>query len=260
MPGLPTSPSIPYSQVRSQLGTGDLFLLHGSSQAGVMIEDLEKLAGWPPYSHIGMVIKDGDDLYFWDAPGDGGDCFPDPYANDPDNRIYNRYPVGIHPGCRVTVLDDVLAYYSTKITPKKMGFWLRQLQPTVTPDQFVALRKFINRTDGLPFPIGDAPSGWFPPEVSGLGATFLAGNDRASLFFGTYFCAQLVADSYMHMGLLEMELFPPNGYSPAAFTMDGSNRLPLVPPATLGQVTFVEWDGPKKTSGNQCPAYNPPIQ
>jgi tetratricopeptide (TPR) repeat protein len=53
---------------------------------------------------------------------------------------------------------------------------------------------------------------------------------------------------------------PPNGYSPAAFTMDGSNRLPLVPPATLGQVTFVEWDGPKKTSGNKCPAYNPPIQ
>lgn len=83
----PTSPSVPYSKARSQLGTGDLVFLHGTSAAGVMIEQLEQDAGWPPYSHIGMVIKDGDSLFMWDAPG-GGDCFPDPYASDPDNRIY----------------------------------------------------------------------------------------------------------------------------------------------------------------------------
>lgn len=257
MPTLPTSPSIPYSKVRSQLGTGDLFLLHGNSDAGVMIENLEKAEGWAPYSHIGMVINDGGNLFFWDAPGDGGDCFPDPYASDQDNRIYGKYTDGIHPGCRVAVLDDVLAYYSTKITPDMEGFWLRQLQPAMTQDRFEALRTFINRVDGLPFPSGPAAFGQ-DPEVTGLGATFLAGNDRASLFFGTYFCAQLVADSYMHMGLLEMELFPPNGYSPAAFTMDGTTRLPLVSPAKLGQVTFVEWDGPKKENGYHCPAYNPP--
>lgn len=123
------------------------------------------------------------------------------------------------------------------------------------------MRRFINRVDGLPFPSGPVPSWlkeWVDPEVTGLGATFLAGNDRASLFFGTYFCAQLVADSYMHMGLLDMELFPPNGYSPAAFTMDGTDRLPLISPAQLGTVTFVEWDGPQKDSGDPCPPYNPP--
>ena len=43
----PTSPSKPYSQVRSLLGTGDLFFLHGTSDAGVMIENLEQFAGWP---------------------------------------------------------------------------------------------------------------------------------------------------------------------------------------------------------------------
>lgn len=258
MSSLPTSPSIPYSKVRSQLNTGDLFFLHGKSDAGVMVENLEKAEGWPPYSHIGMVINDKGNLYFWDAPGDGGLCFPDPYASDQDNRIYGKYPPdGIHPGCRVAVLDDVLAYYSTAITPDMEGFWLRQLTPAVTQDQFAALRIFINRVDGQPFPTGKVPWLDIPGEVTGLGATFLAGNDRASFFYGTYFCAQLVADSYMHMGLLDMELFPPNGYSPAAFTMDGTTRLPLIS-SKLGQVTFVPWDGQGKQSGSKCPDYNPP--
>ena len=244
----PTSPSKPYSQVRSLLGTGDLFFLHGTSDAGVMIENLEQLAGWPPYSHVGMVIEDGAGLYFWDAPG-GGDCFPDPYAGDSDNRIYGKYPNGVHPGCRVSVLDDVLAYYSTKVDVD--GFWLRQLAPAVTQDRFEALRRFVNRVDGQPFPTGPAPFG-LEPDVTGLGANFLAGQDKGSFFYGTYFCAQLVADSYMHMGLLEMEAFPPNGYSPAAFGMNDPARLPLVSPATLGDVLFVEWDGPTG-SGQTCP-------
>jgi hypothetical protein len=86
----PTSPSVPYPELRSQLDTGDLFFLHGTSDAGVLIEELEEYAGWPPYSHVGMVVKDGDNLYLWDAPG-GGNCFPDPYAaTDPDNRIHTR--------------------------------------------------------------------------------------------------------------------------------------------------------------------------
>ena len=256
---LPTQPATTYETVRSQLGTGDLFFLHGKSHAGVMVENLEIMEGWPPYSHIGMVIADEDNLFFWDAPGDGGLCFQDPYATDPDNRIYGKYTNGIHPGCRVSVLDDVLAYYSTAVTPDMPGFWLRQLQPAVTPDRFGALRRFINRVDGMPFPTGKLPFGIkLPAEVTGLGANFLAGNDRASFFFGTYFCAQLVADSYMHMGLLDMELFPPNGYTPAAFTMDGTTRLPLVSPATLGPVTFVKWDGTGKNPPCDCPKYNPP--
>lgn len=241
----PTNPSVPYSQIRSTLGTGDLVFLHGTSDAGVMIEKLEEGLGWPPFSHIGMVIEDAGNLYLWDAPG-GGDCFPDPYASDPDNRLYQQPPVPVHNGCRVSVLDDVLAYYATKVDVP--GFWMRQLTPGVTPDRFGALRRFINRVDGLPFPSGPGKD----PDVTGLGANFLAGQDKGSLFFGTYFCAQLVADSYMHMGLLEMEVFPPNGYSPAAFDMDGTDRLPLVKPAALKPAIFVKWDRPTG-SGQPCP-------
>jgi hypothetical protein len=238
----PTSPSVPYTQLRSQLRTGDIFFLHGTSDAGVMIEKLEKAAGWPPYSHVGMVIQDGNNLYFWDAPG-GGDCFPDPYASDPDNRKYGQ---PVHTGCRVAVLDDVLAYYATKVDVG--GFWARQLKPAVTQDRFLALRRFINRVDGLPFPTGPGPQ----PEVSGLGLNYTAGQEYGSMFYGSYFCSQLVADSYMHMGLLEMEVYPPNGYSPATFGMNDPERLRLVSPATLGDVIFVKWDLPTG-SGQPCP-------
>ena len=232
----PTTPSVPYTKVRPQLGTGDIFFLHGTSDAGVMIEKLEKVEGWPPYSHVGMVIKDEDDLYLWDAPG-GGDCFSDPYASDPDNRISGT---PVHTGCRVSVLDDVLAYYATKVDVP--GFWLRQLTTPVSQDRFQALRRFINRVDGLPFPAGPGSDKY--KAVTGLGSNFLAGQHRASLFYGTYFCSQLVADSYMHMGLLDMEVYPPNGYSPAAFGMKDPKRLPLVSPAKLGDVRFVKWDRP----------------
>ncbi len=252
----PTSPSVPYTQQRSKLGTGDIIFLHGTSPAGVMIEKLEEEEGWPPYSHVGMVVNDkdkakypGGGLFLWDAPG-GGDCFKDPYAEtDSDNRMY---PTAVHNGCRVSVLDDVLAYYATKVDVK--GFWLRQLTSGVSDDQFAALRTFINRVDGQLFPAG--PIG--DPDVSGLGMNFLAGQDRGSLFFGTYFCAQLVADSYMRMGLLGMDDFPPNGYSPAAFSMKADSgdpdRLPLVKGVTLGDVIFMEWDLPTKSgSGVPCP-------
>jgi hypothetical protein len=237
----PTSPSVPYSKARSQLGTGDIFFLHGTSPAGVMIEKLEQDLHWPPYSHVGMVIEDGANLFFWDAPG-GGDCFKDPYANDPDNRIYGNT---VHTGCRVSVLDDVLAYYATKVDVG--GFWVRQLTSGVSTDRFSALRGFINRVDGLPFPAGPGPD----PAVTGLGANFVAGQEGGSLFYGTYFCSHLLADSYMHMGLLDMEVYPPNGYSPATFGMDDPTRLRLVAPAKLGDVFFVKWDRPTG-SGIPC--------
>jgi hypothetical protein len=225
----PTSPSEPYPEVRPRLGTGDLLFLFGTSAEGVMVEQLENLAGLPPYSHVGMVIKDGDDLYLWDAPG-GGNCFRDPYAaDDPDNRAH---ATPVHPGCRVSKLDEVLAYYATLVHDPP-GFWLRQLTPHACEQKFAALRTFINRVDGLPF----------TAHLGRLGMNFAVGKIGGTLFFGTYFCSQLVADSYMRMGLLKMESRPPNAYSPATFAMT-DDTLPLVPQARLGEMLFVRWIGP----------------
>jgi hypothetical protein len=237
----PTEPSVPYDTVRPKLGTGDLFFLHGNSRQGEIVEQLEDNAGLPPFSHIAMVIKDGDDLYLWDAPG-GGDCFPDPYASDPANRLHGDR---VHTGCRVSVLDEVLAYYSTKVLPP-IGFWVRQLTPPLSENQFASLRTFIDRADGLPF-----------PGYTELAANYAVGQSRIWLSFGTYFCSQLVADSYMHSGVLEMAR-PPNAYTPGAFGVDSAafgintGPVPLVPPARLGPVFFVKWNRQKKPHGCRC--------
>ena len=202
-----------------------------------MIEKLETDLDWAPFSHVGMVVRDGDELYFWDAPG-GGDPFSDPYVADPDNRLHGEDPT--HSGCRVADLRTVLTYYASRTDVG--GVWVRQLTPAVSPDRFQALRLFINRVDGLPFPMGPGSSSG-TQEVSGIGMNYAAGQLRASALFGTYFCAQLVADSYMRMGLLDHDVFPPNGYSPATFGMDDPERLRLVAPATLGDTFFVTMPG-----------------
>jgi hypothetical protein len=230
----PIESAVPYTAVEPELATGDLFLLQTSSTQGQWIAKLERHYKLPPYSHVGMVIKDEDRLLLWDAPG-GGDCFPDPYTDDPDNRIYGS---GAHAGCRVSVLRDVLAYYATRVDGPR-GFWVRHIRPPVSPEKFIALRKFINRVDGLPFPIAYG--------YGALATNFAVGQSGTTLFFGTYFCSQLVADSYMHMGLLEMDARPPNAYAPAHFGIDTADFVntdppPLVPPTTLGKVFFVEWD------------------
>lgn len=238
---MPVIPSVPYSQIRSTLNTGDLFFFYGTSAAGLLIEDLEGLKGWPPYSHVGMVINDQGNLYFWDAPG-AGDCFPDPYASDPNNRIHDT---PVHPGCRVAVLDDLLAYYASVV---EQPFTLRQLSAPPSAESFAALRLFIDRVDGFTFPHGPGPK-WFQ-EFSGLMANYLAGQEGMTVLHGTYFCAQLVADSYMHMGLLDVAPYPANAYSPADFGRT-DKEMPLVGGVTLGIPTPVEWDGPTG-SGTPC--------
>ena len=57
----------------------------------------------------------------------------------------------------------------------------------------------------------------------------------------------------MHMGLLDMTTFPPNGYAPATFGMSDDEHLRLVSPAALGQPIFVEWDRATSPSGMKCP-------
>jgi hypothetical protein len=244
---MPVIPSVPYTKIRSSLNTGDLFLFYGTSQAGVLIETLESVAGLPPYSHVGMVINDQENLYFWDAPG-SGDCFPDPYAGDPNNRIHNT---PVHTGCRVAVLDDLLAYYASVVD---QPFELRQLSAPVSADSFTALRQFIDRVDGLPFPQGPGPDKY--KDLTGLMANYAAGQEGASVLYGTYFCAHLVADSYMHMGLLSMDEWPPNSYSPADFARTDKD-LPLVS-VTLDVPTPVEWDLPTGT-GQPCPQEAAPL-
>ena len=203
-----------------------------------------------------MVIKDGDNLYFWDAPG-GGDCFPDPYATDPDNAMFGT---PVHNGCRVADLDAVLAYYITRVDVN--GFWIRQLTSGVTDDRFGALRRFINRVDGQPFPTGPVPSwlNWLAgkkvdsvrhgarrklPPRSGQGIAVLRDVLLRAARRGL-----VHAHGAARHGGLPAERLQPRGVLDEQFP-----RLPLVKGVTLGDVIFADWgNGPRtKSSGYTCP-------
>lgn len=234
-----TDTQVPYPEIRASLKTGDLVFLQGDpkNKIDLLIETMDNAAGELPRSHVGMVINDSGSLYFWDAPGPGpcsggNGCFDDPYWSDPDNRLHNG-PGPTHDGCRVAPLDPLLKYYASVMPGDQ--FWVRHLlTPVISPEQFAALRIFINRVDGLPF----------PNEYVGMPINFGAGQKRTELFYGTYFCAQLVADSYMHMGLLSMDEYPPNAYSPGTWTSSDPSKLPLVGGATLGDSINVVWADP----------------
>jgi hypothetical protein len=201
--------------MKAQAKTGDIVTFEGTSPLDWAIQ----FAEGQPFNHVGMILELNDDLYFWDAPG-GGDEFPDPFMNNQP-----------HAGCRVANLDDLIAYYMEL----EVGMFYRQLTPALTTDQQGALSVFIPAVDGLPFPGQD----WqLPDELNlgfGLAASFAVGNILKVTVAGSYFCAHLIADTYMHLGLLPVSPFPPNSYSPADFDDSTGAQLPLQN-CTLGTV------------------------
>ena len=58
----PSPSAVSYPSIRGSLGTGDLIFLHGENPLDFLIEDAEQAVGEAPYSHVGMIIKDGPNL------------------------------------------------------------------------------------------------------------------------------------------------------------------------------------------------------
>lgn len=201
-------PTITYTQMKAQAKTGDVITFEGTSPLDWTIQ----FAEGQPFNHVGMILELNNDLYFWDAPG-GGNQFPDPFKNNQP-----------HPGCRVSQLDALIAYYMSE----EIGMFYRQLTPAIGSDQQGALNIFINAVDGLPFPGQE----WqLPDELNlgfGLAASFAIGNLLKATIAGSYYCAHLIADTYIHMGLLPPAPFPANSYSPADFDASSDAQLPLM--------------------------------
>lgn len=232
--------AITYKQIRNKLQTGDLFSFEGHAPLDFMINLMED----GKYSHVGMVLRDADNkLWFWDAPG-VGQQFPDPYKGRQ-----------AHTGCRVADLDVLLGYYMQQMEIKT--FTWRQLTPSITGSAFTKLVNFITKVDGLPFP-GDGAKlpAWIIALIkelypsfnqkelnlaTGLLLTYLTGKYLGEPITKYYFCAQLVADTYMHLGLLDTTPLPPNGYAPSNF--DDQPKPIKLNGAKLGPVTTVTWDG-----------------
>lgn len=203
-------PSISWAELMPQLNTGDLLSFAGNAPLDWAIQFVEQA----PYTHVGMVIREGTNLWFWDAPG-GGELFPDPISKNP-----------LQTGARVADLETIVSYYMT--SGGEVEMWWRQLQPPVTPSQQSSLMTFVGLADGTPFPGTDYT---LPPPWNlgvGFAASWALGTTAHATVAGTFFCAQLAAQSYMAMGMLPIWPRPANAYDPAAFNSNDSETLPLI--------------------------------
>ncbi|MGI9080723.1 MAG: hypothetical protein ACR2FZ_00365 [Thermoleophilaceae bacterium] len=179
--------------------TGDLWLFRGRSLADRAI----RVATNSPVNHVGMVVA-LDDLppLLWHA--ELGQSLPDVWSGE------RRRGVQLHQ------LAEAVTNWNDRYRQRA---WMRQLEGTVERHHEDRLMEVIDRFDGRPF-----------PTTPGLVRQWLNGRLRRSSGLGAIYCAELVAATYQHMGLLPKRR-PTNWYDPGR-SWSGA-RIELVPPFAL---------------------------
>jgi hypothetical protein len=179
--------------------TGDIWLFRGRSIPDLAI----RAATNSPVNHVGMVVA-LDDLppLLWHA--ELGRSLPDVWTGERQR------------GVQLHLLQDAVATWNERYRQRA---WVRQLEGTVERHHEDRLMEVIDRYDGRPF-----------PTSLGLARRWLRGRVRRSSSLETVYCAELVATTYQHMGLLPSGR-PASWYDPGRFW--SGDRIDLVPPFTL---------------------------
>ncbi len=179
--------------------TGDIWLFRGTAVADWTI----RAATNSPVNHVGMVVA-LDDLppLLWHA--ELGRSLPDVWTGQRQR------------GVQLHRLADAVTTWNTRYRQRA---WLRQLSGPIERYHEDRLMEMIARFDGRPFPTTlNLLKGW------------LTSRARRSASVETVFCAQLVATTYQHMGLLP-SIRPGSWYDPGRFW--SGDRLGLVAPYEL---------------------------
>jgi hypothetical protein len=180
--------------------TGDIWLFRGRSPADLAIRAITN----SPVNHVGMAVAI-DDLppLLWHA--ELGRSLPDVWSGE------RRRGVQLH------VLRDAVSTWRERYGQRA---WTRRLEGTIERRHEDRLMEVIARFDGRPF-----------PTTPGLVRQWLTGRLRRSSSLETIYCAELVATTCQHMGLLPARR-PASWYDPGRFW--SGDRIDLVPPFALG--------------------------
>jgi len=181
--------------------TGDIWLFRGRSLADRAIQTVTN----SPVNHVGMVVA-LDDLppLLWHA--ELGRSLPDVWTGE------RRRGVQLH------LLADAVRVWGDRYGQRA---FMRQLEGTIRREHEDKLMEVIARFDGRPF-----------PTTPGLAVQWLNGRVRRSSTLDTIYCAELVATTYQHMGLLPSRR-PATWYDPGRFW--SGDRIALVPPFALAE-------------------------
>ena len=190
----------PFSELATEMRTGDLILFSGRYEESELIEKLER----SPWSHVGMVVRltDDEQPLFWESTT---------LTNLADEIFHDHLQ-----GPKVVNLYQRMKQYGRDLRPYVPAqFAYRKLDVTRTDAMIRRLTKMFTRDHGLP-----NPSEWNMIVEVVEGRLF---NIPSRL--DTFFCSELVADSYLKMGLLPADRAV-NAYMPKDFTSTG--HLPLL--------------------------------
>jgi hypothetical protein len=181
--------------------TGDVWLFRGRSVADVAIRTVTN----SPVNHVGMVVAI-DDLppLLWHA--ELGRSLPDVWTGQRQR------------GVQLHQLREAVTTWNERYRQRA---WVRQLSGTIERHHEDRLMEVIDRFDGRPF-----------PTTPGLARQWLTARvRRSSSSLETVYCAELVATTFQHMGLLPSRR-PASWYDPGRFW--SGDRIELVPPFALG--------------------------
>jgi hypothetical protein len=183
--------------------TGDVWLFRGRSMADVAIRTLTN----SPVNHVGMVVAI-DDLppLLWHA--ELGRSLPDVWTGERQR------------GVQLHLLRDAVTTWNERYGQRA---WVRMLEGgTIERAHEDRLMEVIDRFDGRPFPT--------MPRLARSWATARF-RRRSSSSLETIYCAELVATTFQHMGLLPSGR-PASWYDPGRFW--SGDRIELVAPFELG--------------------------
>jgi len=163
--------------------TGDVWLFRGNSVADRAIQAVTN----SPINHVGMCVA-LDDMppLMWHA--ELGRSLPDVFTGE-----HQR-------GVQLHILRDAVTTWDTKYGQRA---WMRQLDGTITKEHEDKLMEVIEQMDGKAF-----------PTTMGLAGSWAVGRvRRRDISKETIYCAELVAATYQHMGILP-KVRPPGWYDP----------------------------------------------
>jgi len=209
---------MPLDDAAAHTRTGDIWLFRGRSAADTAI----RVATNAPINHVGMavVIEDLPPL-LWHA--------------ELGRSLEDRWTGQHQRGAQLHDLHEAVRTWHDKYDQR---VWLRQLQVQVTPVMEDAVLETIARLDGTPF-----------PSTARLARRWLRGRAHSQASLETMYCAELVAGTYVEMGLLSKPR-PENWYDPGRFW--SGDKLQLADGAMLRQE--IEVSVPPLPGGDDDPS------